>query len=342
MATIRVPEMPPSPFEDALDLKNAFEGWGTDEKTVIGILSHRDEGQRKKIMSAYEELYNENLINRLEKELSGDLQEAIYFWMFDPIERSVIMANIAARKSIDYQVIVEIACVNSPDELLAIKKVYHARYKQSLEEDVASHTTGDFRKLLVALVSTYRYDGVEINETLAELEAKTLHNSIVALESISPYDRKEINGSIDQITAEILRESIEQKSFHHDEIVRILSTRSRAQLNATFNHYKDEYGTSISKDLSTSLSNEYVSALRIAIRCIISPQKYYEKVLRHAMKKAGTDEDALTRVIVTRAEKDLEDIKELYQKRTNVTLESAVHKEISGNYKKFLLALVEE
>ncbi|XP_020275734.1 annexin-like protein RJ4 [Asparagus officinalis] len=312
MATIRVPEMPPSPFEDALDLKNAFEGWGTDEKTVIGILSHRDEGQRKKIMSAYEELYNENLINRLEKELSGDLQEAIYFWMFDPIERSVIMANIAARKSIDYQVIVEIACVNSPDELLAIKKVYHARYKQSLEEDVASHTTGDFRKLLVALVSTYRYDGVEINETLAELEAKTLHNSIV------------------------------QKSFHHDEIVRILSTRSRAQLNATFNHYKDEYGTSISKDLSTSLSNEYVSALRIAIRCIISPQKYYEKVLRHAMKKAGTDEDALTRVIVTRAEKDLEDIKELYQKRTNVTLESAVHKEISGNYKKFLLALVEE
>lgn len=64
--------------------------------------------------------------------------------------------------------------------------------------------------------------------------------------------------------------------------------------------------------------------------------------MRCATNKAGTDEDALTRVIVTRAEKDLKEIKELYQKRTNASLENAVGNETSGDYKNFLLALIEK
>jgi len=62
--------------------------------------------------------------------------------------------------------------------------------------------------------------------------------------------------------------------------------------------------------------------------------------LRGALKRVGTDEDGLTRVVVTRAEKDLKDIKELYYKRNSVHLEDAVAKEISGDYKKFILTLL--
>lgn len=62
--------------------------------------------------------------------------------------------------------------------------------------------------------------------------------------------------------------------------------------------------------------------------------------MRNAIKRVGTDEDALTRVIVTRAEKDLNDIKELYYKRNSVPLDHAVAKDISGDYKAFLLALL--
>lgn len=58
--------------------------------------------------------------------------------MYDPTERSAIIANIAAKQSIDYRVIIEIACVSSPKELLTIREAYHARYMHSLEEDVAS------------------------------------------------------------------------------------------------------------------------------------------------------------------------------------------------------------
>lgn len=64
------------------------------------------------------------------------------------------------------------------------------------------------------------------------------------------------------------------------------------------------------------------------------------QVLRNAIKRAGTDEDALTRVIVMTAEKDLKEIKELYYKRNSITLDQAIAKDTSGDYKAFLLALL--
>ena len=63
-------------------------------------------------------------------------------------------------------------------------------------------------------------------------------------------------------------------------------------------------------------------------------------MIRNAIKKGGTDEDALTRVIVTHAEKDLKEIMEQYYKRNSVWLDHAVAKETSGDYKRFLLTLL--
>lgn len=64
------------------------------------------------------------------------------------------------------------------------------------------------------------------------------------------------------------------------------------------------------------------------------------QVLRNAIKILGTDEDALTRVIVTHAEKDLKDIKEAYYRRNNIDLNKAVSNDTSGDYKAFLLTLL--
>ena len=64
------------------------------------------------------------------------------------------------------------------------------------------------------------------------------------------------------------------------------------------------------------------------------------QVLRTAINTVGTDEDALSRVIITRAEKDLKDIMKIYFKRNNVTLENAIERDTSGDYKAFLLALL--
>lgn len=86
--------------------------------------------------------------------------------------------------------------------------------------------------------------------------------------------------------------------------------------------------------------DEYLAALRAVIRCICCPEKYFEKVIRMAIAGLGTDENALTRVITTRAEVDLKVVKEVYHKRNSVPLERAVAGDTSGDYERMLLALL--
>ncbi|KAG4989101.1 hypothetical protein JHK85_032084 [Glycine max] len=171
----------------------------------------------------------------------------MYRWILEHVhvEREALLANIAL-KSADknYQVIVEISCVLSPEELFVVRRAYHNKYKRSLEEDVAANT------------------------------------------------------------------------------------RAR-QLVATFNRYRDDHGIAITKKLFDEGSDEFHKAANLAVSCINDHKKYCQKVLCNAMEHVGTDEDALTRVIVTRAEKDLKEIKEMYYKRNIVHLEHVAAKETS-------------
>lgn len=59
-----------------------------------------------------------------------------------------------------------------------------------------------------------------------------------------------------------------------------------------------------------------------------------------AIEGLGTDENALTRVIVTRTEVDMKLIKEAYLKRNSVPLDRAVAGDTSGDYENMLIALL--
>lgn len=93
------------------------------------------------------------------------------------------------------------------------------------------------------------------------------------------------------------------------------------------------------QDLKADPNDEYLKILRSVIKGLTVPEKYYEKVLRQAINKVGTDEWALTRVITTRAEVDLHRIKEEYHRRNSIPLDRAIDKDTSGDYEKLLVEL---
>ncbi|KAK7373038.1 hypothetical protein VNO80_06433 [Phaseolus coccineus] len=311
MSTLKVPQSVPSPADDCEQLRKAFAGWGTNEGLIISILAHRHADQRKLIRETYAKTYGEDLLKVLDKELTSDFERLVHLWTLNSAERDAFLANEAAKKwSSSNRVLVEIACARSSEQLLAARRAYHVLYKKSLEEDVAHRTTGDFRKLLVLLVSSYRYEGDEVDLNLAKTEAKLLHDKI------------------------------SKKAYDDDDFIKIFATRSRAQLNAAFNHYKDEFGKDINKDLKADPKNEFLALLRATTKCLMHPEKYFAKVVRLAISGQGTNEENLTRVVVTRAEVDLKIIGEEYQRRNSVPLERAIAKDTTGDYEKMLLALL--
>ncbi|PSS09940.1 Annexin like [Actinidia chinensis var. chinensis] len=314
MATLRVPDVVPPPSEDCERLKTAFKGWGTDEKAIILVLGRRNADQRKKIRETYQQLYNESLIDQLYSELSGDFGKAVIFWTYDPPERDARLANEALKsrkKSItQLQVIVEIACANSPHHLMAVRQAYISLFDCSLEEDIATNVPLQVRKVLVSLVSSYRYDRELVDLNIANVEAATLHDAI------------------------------KKKHLDHDEVVWILSTRNAFQLRATFTCYQQAYGNTLYQDIKSCGNGILESLLRVVIWCIESPEKHFAEVIRASIVGLGTDEDSLTRAIVTRAETDMMKIRGEYFNANKSNLDDAVIGDTSGDYKDFLMTLL--
>jgi len=67
--------------------------------------------------------------------------------------------------------------------------------------------------------------------------------------------------------AKILHEKIQHKSYSDVAIIRIRTTRSKAQLLATFNYYNVSFGHPINKDLKADPKDEYLKTLRAFIWC---------------------------------------------------------------------------
>nr|GLL40963.1 putative late blight resistance protein homolog R1A-3 [Ipomoea trifida] len=83
------------------------------------------------------------------------------------------------------------------------------------------------------------------------------------------------------------------------------------------------------------------SILKLAIWCIDSPVKHFAEVVRASVLGLGTNEDSLTRAMVTRAEIDLAEVRGEYEKiTTSSSLDQAVADDTSGDYRDFLVALL--
>ncbi|KAI4382961.1 hypothetical protein MLD38_008849 [Melastoma candidum] len=314
MASLRVPDIVPSPADDCQKLRKAFEGWGTDEKAVIWILGHRNSSQRKKIREAYQQLYNKSLIADLYSELSGDFRKAIIWWTYDPPERDARLAKEALqtrKKGIKHLLpIIEIACASVPQHLIAVRQEYCSLHDCSMEEDIPESLSFPVRKFLVGMVSCFRYDKELVDSELAKSEAALLH------------------------------EAIEKKQLYHDHVLWILTTRNFSQLRATFAVYKQDYGTSIDEDIRKCGNGDLESLLKVLVCCIDTPEKHFAEVIRIAIVGLGTDEDSLSRAIVTRAEVDMKKVREEYSNMYRVSLDSDVIGDTSGDYKNFLLTLL--
>uniref|UniRef100_A0A7N0T397 Annexin ANNAT3 n=1 Tax=Kalanchoe fedtschenkoi TaxID=63787 RepID=A0A7N0T397_KALFE len=293
-------------------LAKAFSGFGVDESCLVRVLGKWHPEERKSFRKATPfflqddrlfERWDDHYIALLEREFMR-LKSAVVLWAMHPWERDARLAKEALIKGgpHSYGVLIEVVCTRSADDWLGARRAYHSLYDHSIEEDVAYNVKGAEAKLLVGLVSSYRYEGPKVNEDVVKSEAALLLKAI--------RDK-------------------EQKAIDDDEIVRILSTRSKPHLKAIYNHLNNQ-------ELNTDPS------LKDTVHCLCSPETYFSSVLDSALKH-GADEaskEALTRVIVTRADVDLKEINEAYVSKYGVSLSEKINEMTSGNFKEFLLTLV--
>lgn len=79
----------------------------------------------------------------------NQIQRVVMLWTLEPAEKDAYLAKESTKMfTKDKWVLVEIACTRSSLEFFRAKQAYQVRYKTSIEEDVAYHTSGGVRKVL--------------------------------------------------------------------------------------------------------------------------------------------------------------------------------------------------
>ena len=75
------------------------------------------------------------------------------------------------------------------------------------------------------------------------------------------------------------------------------------------------------------------------VSAALTPSEYFASRVHDAIKGIGTKDHLLMRIIITRDEIDMPQIKECYEKLYGVSMIKAIMNDISGNYRKLMLEL---
>jgi len=300
---------------DCNRLNRAMDGCGTNERTIIRIITRRTQIQRQAIKVLYEEMFEEPLVDRLKGELSGDFEEAVTALMdLRAVHDARALRKAMVGPGTNDEILIEILCTRTNENLNKIRLAYTEMFERSLADDLRDETSGDFKHLLLALVIGERDELFDVDEDAAQEDAQNI------------FDAGEGRWF----------------GTDEDEFTKVLANRSYLQLRMIFNKYADIAGNSFEEAIDAETSGNLHDAYMAIAAMVNDHLGYYAQKLHAAMRGVGTDEDALTRHIIGRCEIDLGGIKDKYEEMFGNSLWQDIEDECSSDYKRLLLNIIHD
>ncbi|XP_018651723.1 putative annexin [Schistosoma mansoni] len=298
---------------DCERLKKAMAGLGANEKEIIEVMGHRTVDQRVMIVQKYKSMYGKDLFAKFKSELHSHLEDCVIALCYSPAEFDAIELRRAMRGAgTDEDALIEILCSRTNEQIKRIKDVYPKLLNgRNLEKDVDNDTTHHFKRICIALLQANRDESTFVDTNLARRDAEDLY-----------------------------RAGEQKIGTDESKFIHILVTRSYAHLRAVFNEYTSLGKRNMEDALKSEMHGHTLSALLSIVRCIQNKPRYFAAKLLKAMKGAGTDDRTLIRIIVSRCEVDMGQIKKEFHSLKGKTLEACIHDETSRDYRRLLLALI--
>ncbi|XP_062307431.1 annexin A3a isoform X1 [Osmerus eperlanus] len=297
--------------EDAVALKKAMKGLGTTEETLIDILTHRTNAQRQVICKAYLEDTGKTLVQDVKGDTHGHFEKLLVALatppaLYDCQEVRRAMEGVGT----DDSILIEIFSSRSNQQIKVLCDVYLKETERKLTFDLMKETTKEFGTTILLLAQGKRDESTQVDAGKAKEDAKALYNA-------------------------------GEKKWGTDEakFVEILCQRSIPQLRQTLVEYHSLSGKTLQQSIEGEMSGPLEDLLVAIVKCVKSVPAYFAELLHQSMKGGGTDEATLTRIMVSRSEVDLLDIRAEFKKQYQHSLHSAIKSDLSGNLGACLLQI---
>uniref|UniRef100_A0A671LVN2 Annexin n=1 Tax=Sinocyclocheilus anshuiensis TaxID=1608454 RepID=A0A671LVN2_9TELE len=275
----------------------------------------------------------------------------------DPLKDAEVLRKAMKGFGTDEQAIINLLGSRSNRQRVPLLVSFKTAYGKDLIKDLKSELSGNFEKLVLATLKTpAQYDAYELKEAIkgAGTDEACL---IEILASRSNAKIREINQVFKAENKKSLEESISGDTSGHfrrllvslaqgnrDESENVDISLAKQDAQALYQAGENKLGTDESKfnAILCARSKAHLRSKHVflyAVKCIKNTPAYFAERLYKAMKGAGTKDRTLMRIMVTRSEVDMLDIRQEYLKNYGKSLYTAISGDTSGDYKKLLLKL---
>jgi len=266
-----------------------------------------------------------DLVKQIGGELSGHFKETITALFDAPANYEAHSLHEALNASKE-GTLREILLTRSNMEIRAIVDAYRRNYNKDLEHDINSRVRGkDFKRMLISAVQAGR----------EELNSQQIQQARqMGIESV--IDRNRARQDADDLyKAGAGKWGTDERTFNA-----IFARRNYYQLRATFEEYQKKYRQDIAQVIKSEFSGDAEDGYLVLIKCARDRPTFFAERIHKAISGLGTKDSTLIRVIVSRSEIDLAQIKQRYQQMYNRSLAQDVRGDTSGDYKRILLSIV--
>lgn len=290
--------------DDVSALRKALEGLGTKESTLIEVLTQRSNAQRQLIAKAYEKTTGRTLVADLKGDTHGDFEDLLVALVTPPgaYDSQEVIGAIKGPGTTE-SILTEIFASRSNKQIIALSEAYLAKTGRSVIHDLRSEVSGDYGKALLILAEGKRDESTNVDAAKAKADAKAL------------YEAGEKKWGTDE-----------------DKFIDILCHRSVPQLRQILVEYKNISKKNLQESIESEMGGDLENLLVTVVKCVMSTPAYFAEMLYKSMKGVGTTESILTRILVSRSEVDLMDIRAEYKKLYGRALYSQLESEVSGCY----------
>ena len=285
-----------------------------DEETIVSILSTTSNLDRQIIRLFYKKKFPNLIQKDIQTQLSGDFGKLVLNLFDLPYEYDARELHRSLTSfSKDEKAIIEIIITRPRSHLTLVQKIYKKFYNVSLKNDILNLSDKTFSEFLITILASNRPSGL----------------------TLKPNDAY-------NIAKDIIKNGVKQYGKNVNLFKQIFVDRSREDLIMISRAFYDLYKKNLYDVIDNEISGTNKKLIKDILFGLITPAQWFAKKAYKAMKGAGTDDKTLIRVIVSRAEIDMEDIRDYYFRDRNTDLRNDIDGDCSGAYGQLLMNLSEK
>lgn len=278
---------------------------------ILDVIMNNNLVNRVYIANYYQSTYGTSLFDDIKSKIGGDFGYCAAQLFLSPLDFCIFHLKKGLDKKNEWAM--EQLTSKTPEELKLIEDEYKKGTGKDLKTDITKAFSGAVGKNLINLFDTPRITNKNPNKEECENYANTLAKTDI-------------------------------KNWVEDENIfkEIFIKRSPEELVLIARYYLKITGKNFIETIEKIKGNNNKNLVKEIIYNNIMPYELFAEKIYLAIKGLGTDEEVLSRALVSRCDLDMDEMRNIYLSKYKVTMKDDIIDDTSGFYQKLCVYLAEK